>query len=87
LAVGTDIAQYAHDLRLEAEVEHAVGLVDDHESDAAKVGHTASVGSKHVDHAARSANDDVWAALELCNLSLRVRADIELKKENKRPAR
>ena len=72
LAVGANISQYTHDLGLEAEIKHAVGLVYDDESDAAQIGHATRVGGKHIDHATRSAHDNIGATLEFCNLYLRV---------------
>ena len=72
MAVGAYISQYTHDLGLEAEIKHAISLVYDDERDTAQIGHTTSVGGKHIDHAARSANHNIGAALEFCNLYLRV---------------
>lgn len=76
LAVGPDLRDDARDLRLEAHVEHAVGLVDDEERDAAQVSHHAVTRHEDVDHAARRADDDLDAALELVDLVLDLRAAV-----------
>jgi hypothetical protein len=68
LTIRAHVAQYAHDLRFKAEVEHTVGLVNDDEGDAAQVGHAPGVGCKHVDHAAGGAHHNVRATLELRDL-------------------
>jgi hypothetical protein len=68
LAVGPNVAQDAHNLRLKSKIEHPIGLVYDDEGDSAQVGHAASVGSKHIDHAAGGTNNYVRPTLELCNL-------------------
>jgi hypothetical protein len=73
LTVGPHVAEDAHNLRLEAEVKHAVSFVYDDERDAAQVSHATGVGGKHVNHAARGAHDDIGPSLELCNLQTRIR--------------
>ena len=68
LPIGPNVVEYLGDLRLEAHVEHAVGLVEHHVGDAAQIGDAAVVGRQHVDHAAGRAHDDFAAALELGDL-------------------
>jgi hypothetical protein len=68
LAIGANVSQNTHDLRLKAKIKHAISFVYDDESDTAQIGDATSVGGKHIDHATRSANDNVRAALEFCDL-------------------
>ncbi|KAH9408414.1 hypothetical protein TYRP_012087 [Tyrophagus putrescentiae] len=68
LPVGADPVDDAHHLRLKAHVEHAVGLIEDDVGAAAEVGHSARVGRQHVDHAARRADDNLRARLQVANL-------------------
>jgi len=63
LTVGPYVVQDLVDLRLEAHVKHAVGLVQDYVCDAAQVGDAAVVGCEHVDHATGRAHDYFGAAL------------------------
>ncbi|RNA26300.1 ATP-dependent RNA helicase [Brachionus plicatilis] len=65
LPVGPHVLQYFVDLGLEAHVEHAVRLVQDHVGDPSQVGDASVVGGEHVDHAARRAHNDLGAALQL----------------------
>jgi hypothetical protein len=76
LAVGSDVAQDAHYLRLKSKVEHAVGFVYNDKGDAAQVSHAAGVGSEHVDHAPWGADHDVRATLQLRNLQESINREI-----------
>ncbi len=51
LAVGADVVDDAHDLRLKAHVKHAVRLVHDQVRHAAQIGDLAAAGRQQINHA------------------------------------
>lgn len=80
LAVGADLADDLHDLRLEAHVEHAVCLVQNEIGHPLEVNQPARVGRQELDHSPGRADDDFGSPLHVGDVVLERHAAVRTRR-------